>query len=481
MSHATPRAHILVIDDDRSIRRSLEKFLGELGYAVTTAEDGTSGMAVVDQGHIDLVLLDLGLPGMDGLELLGRLQGREGVCPIVVITARDDMRSTIAATQKGAWDYLVKPLDIERLKITIRRALESSELSRRIGSLVESMSREYQVDNIVGKTPEMREVFKTIGRVSTSNASVLVTGESGTGKELVARAIHYASDNRDQPFVAVNCTAFARDLLESELFGHVRGAFTGAASDKVGRFQLAGSGSLFLDEIGELPMELQVKLLRVVQERSFERVGDSKPMALRARIIAATHRDLSQMVREGTFREDLLYRLRVIEIRLPSLRERREDLPLLVEHLLTKITRDQHKPIRYVSREALDLVSRYRWPGNVRELENAITRAVVHTKGEVLEADSLGITVDDEEDIVVDAETAESHSDTVEDTVTDGSFLSLREVEQKHITTVMIACKWNKRRACSILGITRQTLDRKIREYHIERPSHLPSPPSRGS
>ncbi len=471
------RSHILVVDDDRSIRRSLEKFLGDLGYAVSTAEDGPSGLAALEVGGIDLVLLDLGLPGMDGLEVLARVQGREGVPPIVVITARDDMRTTVTATQRGAWDYLVKPLDIERLKISVKRALESRELSRKVDSLVETLSRDFQVDNIVGRTAAMRDVFKTIGRVSTSNATVLITGESGTGKELVARAIHYASESRDQPFVAVNCTAFARDLLESELFGHVRGAFTGAVNDKAGRFQLAGSGTLFLDEIGEISLELQAKLLRVVQERTFERVGDARPMPLRARIITATNRDLTQMVREGTFREDLYYRLRVVEVHLPPLRERREDLPSLVEHLLSKITRDQHKRIRYVAREALDLIGRYPWPGNVRELENALTRAVVHTKGDVLEADALGVVVDEEADESADEAPAVDPAAAEVEAPVSGRrdvFLTLREVEQRHIAAVLAATGWNKRRSGTILGITRQTLDRKIKEYRIERPAAPP-------
>jgi DNA-binding NtrC family response regulator len=456
--------HILVVDDDRSIRRSLEKFLSDLGYTVSTAADGTEALAMLESGGFDLVLLDLGLPGLDGLEVLARLQGREGLPPIIVITARDDMRSTVAATQRGAWDYLVKPLDIERLKITVLRALESRELSRRIGSLVETMARDYQVDNIVGRTPAMREVFKTIGRVADSTATVLITGESGTGKELVARAIHYAGPSRDHAFVAVNCTAFPRDLLESELFGHARGAFTGAVGEKVGRFQLAGAGTLFLDEIGELPLDTQTKLLRVVQERVFERVGDPRPVPLKARIITATHRDLPQMVREGTFRVVLYYRLRVVEIHLPPLRERREDLPALVEHLLAKITRDQHKRIRYVARDALDLIVSYSWPGNVRELENALTRAVVLTKGEVLEASALPIVVDDVEE-PSDTEGSLDGDPTVE------GLPSLREVEQRHIAAVLNATGWNKRRACQILGITRQTLDRKIKEYRFERPA----------
>ena len=478
--------HVLVVDDDRSIRRSLEKFLTDLGYLVSTAEDGAQALAAIERGDKDVVLLDLGLPVIDGLEVLSRLEGREDTAPVIVITARDDMKSTITAIQRGAYDYLVKPLDIERLKIALRRAPESRELAQRLDNLIETIARDYQVGNIVGRTPAMREVFKTIGRVSTSNATVLITGESGTGKELVARAIHYASPSRDQPFVAVNCTAFPRDLLESELFGHVRGAFTGAVADKIGRFQIAGAGTLFLDEIGELPVDLQAKLLRVVQERVFERVGDPKPVSLNARIIAATHRDLTKMVKEGAFREDLYYRLRVVEVNLPPLRERREDIPSLVEHLLAKITREQHKRIRYVARDALDLLTQYPWPGNVRELENALTRAVVLTKGEVLEAGTLPIQIDEasEED---DAGDAGDVGDPIggagegEGAGDTRAFVTLREMEQRHIAAVLAATSWNKRRSSAILGITRPTLDRKIKEYGLERRAAAPARPGGAS
>jgi two-component system response regulator AtoC len=475
-----PRSRVLVVDDDRSIRRSLEKFLGDLGYAVTTAADGQQGLDALDAVSPDVVLLDLGLPVVDGLEFLERVRGREGMPPVLVVTARDDMRSTITAMQRGAWDYLVKPIDIERLKIAVLRAVESRDLSRRLGGLVETLAADFQIDNIVGRSAGMREVFKTIGRVSTSRATVLVTGESGTGKELVARAIHFSGESRDQPFVAVNCTAFARELLESELFGHVRGAFTGATSDKLGRFEIAGGGTLFLDEVGELPLDLQVKLLRVVQERTFERVGDARPVSLRARIITATHRDLAQMVREGTFREDLYYRLRVVELPLPPLRERREDIPALIDHLLAKVTRELHKKIRYVSREALDLMVAYPWPGNVRELENALTRAVVVTEGEVLDVPALPIHLDepaDEEEApgaaAIDApEGPDAHSNGAVDLA---SFMTLREIEHRHIAAVLAATGWNKRRSCGVLGITRPTLDRKIKDYGLERPALGPT------
>jgi DNA-binding NtrC family response regulator len=376
---------VLVVDDDRSIRRSLEKFLRGEGYDVDTAETGTRAVEALRAGGVDLALLDLGLPELDGLQVLEAVQGLAGLPPVIVVTARDDMQSTVRAVQLGAYDYLVKPLDIERLRLLCRRAVESREAARSLRQLVQEVSSAYEVGSIVGRSAALREIYKQIGAVSMTPTTVLVTGESGTGKELVARAIHYSGPQPERPFVAVNCTALARDLLESELFGHVRGAFTGAVGDKVGRFELAGQGALFLDEVAEIPLDLQAKLLRVLQERTFEKVGDTRAMTLRARVIAATHRDLPAMVRDGTFREDLYYRLKVVEIRIPPLRERREDIAMLVDALLAKINRELHKSVRLVPPDVLAAIEAYDWPGNVRELENALLRAVVLAKGEVLE------------------------------------------------------------------------------------------------
>ena len=373
-------AQILVVDDDRSIRRTLEKFLSELNYQVDTAENGLEALEKISAHRPDAVLLDINLPGLDGLSVLKRLKDLGTLPPTIMVSARGDMRSTIQAIQDGAYDFLNKPLDIEKLKITLRRALETAALSKNLQHLVSEAATDYQIDNIIGQSAAIREVFKAIGAVSTTRATVLITGESGTGKEVVARAIHYNSPERDQPFVAANCSAFSRHLLESELFGHAKGSFTGAHADKEGRFKLAGSGTLFLDEIGELSLELQVKLLRVLQERTFERVGDGRTLQLRARIVAATNRDLLDMIEEGTFREDLYYRLKVMEIQLPPLRERREDIPLLIEHLLAKINTNLHKRVRYVPKETLKRLTEYDWPGNIRELENALTRAVVLPK-----------------------------------------------------------------------------------------------------
>jgi two-component system, NtrC family, response regulator AtoC len=450
-------ARTLVVDDDRAIRITLERLLRGEGYDVTAVADGHDAVEeIAVRGGVDVVLLDLGLPRLPGLCVLEKIKDLENAPAVIVLTAREDMQSTVRAVQLGAHDYLVKPFEIDRLKLIVRRALQARAAARNAQAVASVAAREHEPVEIVGRSPAIRDLYKTIGAVSTSRAAVLVLGESGTGKELVAKAVHYSSNDRDKPFVAVNCTALSRELYESELFGHVRGAFTGAVSDKVGRFELAGEGSLFLDEIADIPLDLQPKLLRVLQERSFERVGDARSIPLRARVIAATHRNLEEMVRTGAFREDLYYRLKVFEIFLPPLRERMEDLPLLIEKCLQRLNLELHKRVACVSPEALQLMQNYAWPGNVRELENALTRAMVLCKGAVLEADllpPLGARC-----------SAPPRPATAEPKIA-----SLREMERQHIAQVLAQSGWNKRRACSSLEISRPTLDRKIEEYAIVR------------
>jgi DNA-binding NtrC family response regulator len=391
------------------------------------------------------------LPAMDGLEVLERLQGQESAPSAIVVSARDDMSSAVRAIQLGAYDYLVKPLDVDRLRLTVRRALESREASRALRLMAAESARTFEPGSIVGQSAAIRELYKTIGAVSLNRASVLILGESGTGKELVARAIHGAGADRERPFVAVNCTAFARDLLESELFGHVRGAFTGASADRAGRFELAGNGTLFLDEVAEIPLDLQAKLLRVLQERTFERVGDARSIQVRARIVAATHRDLGALIAEGSFRADLYYRLNVVVMRIPPLRERREDIGLLARTLLGKLARELHKDVRQIAPDAMARLERYDWPGNVRELENVLTRAIVLAKGAVITPDLLPVEAPEEK-----AQRSE--------------IPSLREVERRHIAHVLEHTGWNKRRACAILDISRPTLDRKLEDFALTRP-----------
>jgi DNA-binding NtrC family response regulator len=440
---------ILIVDDDRSIRRTLEKFLGGEGHVVTTAQDAPG--AIAGAGDVDLMLLDLGLPGGSGFDVMSALADRDDAPSIVVVTARDDMQSTVKAIQLGAYEYLVKPVDIDRLREVIKTALDSRGAR---DQLVELAARGPEHGDILGKSAAIRDVWKQIGAVSRTRAPVLITGESGTGKELVAKAIHQAAADRERPFVAVSCTALAPGVLESELFGHVKGAFTGAIADRPGRFEVAGKGTLFLDEVAEIPLDLQAKLLRVLQERTFERVGDSRTLPLDARIIAATHRDLAKMVEEGTFREDLYYRLRVVEIHLPPLRERAGDIAILVEGLLAKINRDLDRDVRFVTPAALSKLGAYHWPGNVRELENTLTRAVVLAKGDVLDETALHLGTAPATPQVGDG---------------GGELPTLRELERRHIARVLAHTEWNKRRACAILDISRPTLDRKIDEYGLKK------------
>jgi two-component system response regulator AtoC len=454
----TSAARILIVDDDRSIRRTLEKFLGGEGYQVATAQDAPGAIAAA--GDAELMLLDLGLPGGSGFDVLTALADRPRPPTIVVVTARDDMQSTVKAIQLGAYEYLVKPVDIDRLRLVVKQALDSRDTRDQLEAFVTRSAEARLVGDILGKSAAIRDVWKQIGAVSTTRAPVLITGESGTGKELVARAIHFSSADRDRPFMAVNCTALAPGVLESELFGHVKGAFTGAIADRPGRFELAGKGTLFLDEIAEIPLELQAKLLRVVQERTFERVGDARPIALEARIVAATHRDLAAMVARGSFREDLFYRLRVVEIGLPPLRERASDIPILVEGLLAKINRDLGKDVRYITPAALARLAAQPWPGNVRELENVLTRAVVMAKADVLDETLLPIGA---------AAPAGDPAAGGAEADAEGALPTLRELERQHIIRVLTHTEWNKRRTCAILDISRPTLDRKIEEYGLRR------------
>jgi DNA-binding NtrC family response regulator len=469
-------ARILIVDDDRSIRRTLEKFLGGEGYDVATAADAPS--AIAGAGAADLMLLDLGLPGGSGFDVLSALTGQSARPEVIVVTARDDMQSTVKAIQLGAYEYIVKPVDIDRLREVVRRALDGRDARGQLEAFVSERAAE-KTGEILGKSPQIRDVWKQIGAVSTTRAPVLIRGESGTGKELVAKAIHVSSADRERPFVAVNCTALAPGVLESELFGHVKGAFTGAVADRPGRFELAGKGTLFLDEVAEIPLELQAKLLRVLQERTFERVGDARSIPLEARVIAATHRDMAQMVARGTFREDLFYRLRVVEIALPALRERAGDIPILVEGLLGKINRDLGKDVRYVTPAALARLVAYAWPGNVRELENTLTRAVVLAKSDVLDETLLPLGAAAPQGDAGAAAGAERDAE--------GTLPTLREIERRHIARVLAHTEWNKRRACAILDISRPTLDRKIEEYGLRRddaaraeaPAERPDRPTR--
>ena len=443
---------ILIIDDDKSTQITLNKHFSEKGFRVISAYDGASGISLFKKHTPDLVILDIRMPKMDGFEVLEKIKEFNLKVMVIMITAFDDMKTTIKAIQMGAYEYLCKPIDIDKLGHIIKRALEMKELDEKVAHLLEEKEEDYHINNIIGKDEKIKEIFKMIGAVSSSRTTVLIQGESGTGKELIAKAIHYNSISKNAPFIAVNCTALAETLLESELFGHVKGSFTGAISDKKGRFEMAGKGTLFLDEISEMSPNLQVKLLRVLQEKEFERVGGTRTIKSESRIIAASNADIEELVKKKKFRDDLYYRLKVVEIKVPPLRDRKDDIPLLVDYLLKKINSQLHKNVYTVSPGIIKFLKDYDWPGNVRELENMLTRAVVLSKSEVIMKDLLPKEI--------------LFKKAVDKDIKD---LTLKEMEKEHIFSILEKEMWNKRKACKILGISRPTLDKKIKEYNLNK------------
>jgi DNA-binding NtrC family response regulator len=406
-----------------------------------------------------LVITDVRMPGMSGLELLERLKSARPEIDVVVITAHEDMRTAIAAMKAGAYDYLVKPLDLDHIDLIVGRCLRDRAARARASRLVVEAAEPFALDRLVGRHPAMIATYKLIGQVADTRTPVLVRGETGTGKELIARAIHFNSRTAEEPLDALNCTAVAETLLESELFGHVRGAFTGAVADRRGRFELAGKGTLFLDEIGDTSPAFQAKLLRVLQEHEFVPVGGEKARRTDARVIAATNRDLEALVREGRFREDLYYRLRVVEIRVPPLRERREDIPLLVSHFVERMSREMHLGHVTVPVPALAALAAYNWPGNVRELENTMVRAMVVARGGVIGVEHLSLGVGRA------AEPATTHGPANAASAADDD--SLEAMERSHVERVLQKTGWNKRQAAQRLGVSRPTLDRLIEKYAL--------------
>ncbi len=379
-------AHVLIVDDELNIRRVLAAMLKRDGYEVTAAADGEQALAVLARAPVQVVVTDLVMPKLDGLSLLRRVAADYPDVPVIVITAHGTVDSAVAALKAGAFDFITKPFEQDELKKVIAKAARAHEIERQN---VHGPSAEGEKPPLVGQSPAMRQVYEVIGKVADSPSTVLVTGESGTGKELVAQALHRGSPRRDKPLIKVNCAAIPKDLVESELFGYEKGAFTGAVGSKPGRFELADGGTLFLDEIGEIPLEMQVKLLRALQESEFERVGGIKTIRVDVRLITATNRDLKALIAEGRFREDLYYRLNVVPIALPPLRDRKEDIPLLVQHFIEKYDRRLGKRVEWVDDEAMQVLLRYPWPGNIRELENLVERSVLFADGPVIAAAQL--------------------------------------------------------------------------------------------
>ena len=450
---------ILVIDDDRSICETLELYLTEEGYEVVTAATGTEGLNKFVEISPDVVILDIRLPDVDGFTILEDLREEDENVKVIMITAHHDMDSTINAMKSGAFDYIHKPVNVDELDMAIRKAVKSLEMEKKIDGLLMEPSRHFKVGDIIGGGKEMREIFKMIGTVSQSRTTVLVQGESGTGKELIAKVIHH-NTSPDQPYIAVNCSAIVETLLESELFGHEKGSFTGAISRKLGKFEQARYGSVFLDEISEMSLNLQAKLLRILQEMEFERVGGKDRIRVRARIIAATNKDLKTLVREGKFRDDLFYRLNIVAITIPPLRARTDDIPLLVDYLLAKINIDLHKRIAGVSAEMMEIFLKYRWPGNVRELENLLVRAAVVAKGQIL-------VRGDFPELLEETSSEAAQEEAPVGRTGDGKLPTLDDIEEQYIRKVIRESGKNKGEICEILGISRPTFERKLEKYGI--------------
>ena len=446
-------ARILVVDDEPMVCLSLSNWLQEENYLTKAVEDGPSAIAAVREENWDIVLLDLKMPGMDGLEVLHRIKEMAPETVVVMMTAYASVASSVQAMKEGAYDYIVKPLDVQELTLMLQKIVEHQQLITENILLRKRLTERHGYEDIIGKSAAMHKVFDLIGTVADTNATVLITGETGTGKELVARAIHTNSSRRYSPFIAVSCSALPENLLESELFGYERGAFTGAERTKKGRFELAHGGTLFLDEIGDISLMTQVKLLRVLQERNFRRLGGTDLIELDVRLIAATNRDLLKAVEQHSFRSDLYYRLNVVNIHLPPLRERSGDIPLLAAHFINKYNLEFGKRFSRLEDEALRLMLSYPWPGNVRELENVIERAVVIGQGPELQARHLPFCAP-----VPGAAAGEAGEDQ-----------SLEGMEKLHVRTMLERHQWNIARTARVLNIDRTTLHKKIKKFGLER------------
>jgi DNA-binding NtrC family response regulator len=455
---AKPR--ILVVDDEANARSALAEILKEEGYTVETAGDGFKATSKLEEFDPQIILTDLKMPGMDGVELLRKVKEHDAELPVVLMTAFGAVETAVSAMREGATDYLVKPLNTDELLVVLERALERATLRRETGELRERLHERYSFHNIVGSSPEIQRVFKSVAQVATSRATVLVTGESGTGKELIAAAIHHRSPRASKPFVRLHCAALAESLLESELFGHERGAYTGADRRREGRFEQADGGTLFLDEIGEISGATQVKLLRVLQEREFERVGGNQTIRVDVRVVAATNRDLKAMVAAGTFREDLYYRLNVINLTLPALRDRPSDIPALAAHFLKRFAEENGRPALSISDVALGQLASYGWPGNVRELENVIERAVVLADGDTIEPRHLPAEV----------AVAVKRSDVP---VIPGA--TMDELERYAILKTLESVGGSTGRAAEILGVSVRKIQYKLQEYGAAPKSHVPA------
>ena len=455
------KGRIVVIDDEVNAATALEALLRDDGYEVQKAHDGRSGLQLLEKTEPDVVLTDLRMPGMDGIELLAKIKELRPETMVVVMTAYGTVKTAVKAMKLGAEDFLGKPIDVEELEVVLQRTIEKKRLLEETRVLRERLEHKYRLENLVGESPEMLAVFKTIRQVAPSSSSVLLLGESGTGKELFAQALHQNSPRRNKPFIRVACASLPETLLESELFGHEKGSFTGALYTRAGRFEAADGGTLFLDEIGDISPTVQVKLLRFLEEREFERVGGNRTFKVDVRIVAATHRDLKKKLEDGSFREDLYYRMNVIEINIPPLRARAGDIPLLVHYFLRKYAEANQKPIRNLSDPAMAMILAHAWPGNVRELENAMERAVVLADDAVLQPvhfptlHAVGV-----------APASEATPGSPSGVGIPGS--TLAEIEREAILRTLESVGGSTSRAATMLQISARKIQYKLKEYHRE-------------
>jgi len=453
------KSTVLVVDDDSAHRTMLRTLISGWGYAVSEADDGAAAIVNVKGASYDLVLMDVRMVKVSGLEALEKIKSYNPAIPVIIMTAYSSVETAVAALKQGAHDYLTKPLDFDKLRLTLERAMEHTRLKEENRMLRESLGRQFDSQNIIGKSPAMIKLLETVAQVAPSEATVLISGESGTGKELIAGAIHFNSLRKDGPFVKINCAAITETLLESELFGHEKGAFTGADRRKEGRFSQAHRGTLFLDEVSETSLMMQVKLLRALQEREFNRVGGETTIQVDVRVIAATNKNLLERISAGAFREDLYYRLNVVELAVPPLMKRKEDIPLLAQHFLEMFAAKNQKEIKGFTPKAMDNLIRYDWPGNVRELMNAVERGVVLARSPYLdEADFVFLkdpVLSDDEDLAI-ASNLSVEGDA-----------PLEEIEKTAILKTLEAARGNKSEAARRLGITRKTLHKKLKTYGV--------------
>ncbi len=451
---------ILIVDDEKHYPMILAEVLQEEGYACFTAASGMEALDIFENEFVDLVLTDVKMPGMDGIELLSRIKEISPDAPVIVMTAYGSVEKAVKAMQEGAYTFITKPFENETLLTHISKALAIHKIVQENSMLREAVSSRYSFGNIIGKSKPMQELYEIIKKVAPTNASFLVEGESGTGKELVAKAVHFNSKRKNNPFVAVNCSAFAENLLESELFGHEKGAFTGASSRKKGRFELADKGTVFLDEIGELGGDLQVKLLRVLQEKNFERVGGTELVPVDFRLIAATNKNLEEEVEKGRFREDLYYRLNVVKAVIPPLRDRKEDIPLLVKHFIEKYSEIKEGKVEGIDSDAARLLFDHPWKGNVRELENMIERAVILSSGENISASDLPITARRNIGAGLDLDGIPENA---------GLYETLAIIEKRMIQRAMTLSGNVQSKAAGMLGIGKSGLHQKLKKYELDK------------